>query len=272
MANNGQLNISEEMKDKNDIKVTLGDPGLEALIKMLDRPYFERAWIVQEIAVSDRISLICGDAVIMWAQFHYAFTYLVNATPWVLEFYPGHRIALLYTLRCSKTDWQSSQVIEWYKVLSRHRSHKATGPRDKVYAYYGLRCKEGLHELGTKPDDRNTTISSLYNALATKSLMARQSAILHIPKLVTTDITGNNESELEPTDLPSWAPDWQWIDRTPESLMYGKVGSGLGVKDYRASSDSEFKPVFDVQADPISDPDNYTSGVLSKLLRLRGSG
>jgi hypothetical protein len=271
LANNGQLEIpDEELKDTTDVKVTLGDPDLEALIKMLERPYFERARIVQEVVVSNKLSLICGDAVISWEQFHWAFTYLINVTPWVFEFYSGHRMALLYTLRFSETDWQSSQVIEWYKVLLRHRSHKATDPRDKVYAYYGLRCKEGLRELGMKPDYVKTTTSSLYIALATNSLVARQSAILHIPRLVTADSLDDKDPDLKPTELPSWTVDWQWTDRTPESLMYGKVGSGSEVPDFRASSDSEFVPFFDVQPDPVRDPDNYIPRVLPTLLRLRG--
>jgi hypothetical protein len=271
MAKNGQLEISdEELKDTDDIKVTLGDPDLEALIKTLERPYFERAWIVQEVAVSEKISLICGDAVISWEQFHWAFTYLIRVTPWVFEFYPSHRMALLYTLRFSETDWQSSQVVEWYKVLLRHRSHKATDLRDKVYAYYGLRCKEGLRELGVKPDYVNTTTSSLYTALATNSLMARQSVVLHIPRFVTAGSPGDKDPDVKHTMLPSWAPDWQWTDQTPESLMYAKAGSGSEVPDFRASSDSDFKPVFDVQPDPVRDPDNYTPGVLPRFLRLRG--
>jgi hypothetical protein len=259
----------EEMKESNNTKVTLGDPDLEALFHVLERPYFERAWIVQEVVVSERISLVCGDAVINWQIFIGAFFYLATVTQWVWEFYPGHRLQYLFTLKLSENDWDTSKTIHWSRVLLRHRMHKATDPRDKVYAYYGLRCKDGFHELGIKPDYKNTTMESLFTRLATNALRAGQWEVLHVPRIVFAPAEEGTDADLARVVLPSWAPDWRWTIRTPDAFIGGNEDGGVTTK-YRASCDSALNIEFDIPPDVVQNSDGTGSTTLPKLLRLRG--
>jgi hypothetical protein len=214
----------EEMQEKS-LKITIGDPNLEALFTVLERPYFTRAWIVQEIVVSKEIWLVCGDAVTSWETFIIAFTYIVLAAPWLWEFYPGHRLQYLLTLKASEMDWEASLEMPWWKILMRHRMHQATDPRDRVYAYYSLRCKDGLRELGIKPDYGNTTTEGLFTHLAVKALLAGQTEVLHVPRLVF-----GAEEEKDPnfttTTLPSWVPDWRWTTQTAPPFLSGEEEPG----------------------------------------------
>ncbi|KAH3945557.1 hypothetical protein HBI56_095490 [Parastagonospora nodorum] len=253
-------------------KVTLGDPKLEALFAILDRPYFERAWIVQEVVVSDRVFLVCGDAVIRWEHFLGAFTYFIMATPWIWEFYPTNRLLLLYTLKHTDDDWKDPANSNWLKVLVRLRGLRASDPRDKVYAYYGLQCKDGLTELGIKPDYKNMTVHDLYTTLATNALREGQAAVLHIPRLVRASDTDYESQQLVLVNLPSWVPDWQCTDRTPQPLIYGRKDSlrGSFTGEHRASGESKLDVAFNLLADSSQDPDCYAPQALPTMLRLRG--
>jgi hypothetical protein len=269
MAKLGHCTLSEEeMKEKNNFKVTLGDPNLEALFTVLERPYFERAWIVQEVAVSKNLSLVCGDVSIYWQTFIAAFSYLATVTQWVWEFYPGHRLQYLFTLKLSELEWEASKEIHWSRVLLRHRMHKATDPRDKVYAYYGLRCKDGFNELDIKPDYRNTTMESLFTKLAVNALVAGQTEVLHVPR-ITAGVEEEQDPEFATTMLPSWAPDWRWTTRTPDALIGDNEGDGTAPL-YHASGASVFKAAFDISQGAVKHSDGSKPITLPKLLRLRG--
>lgn len=262
----------DEASQTVTVKVTLGDPRLEALFAILDRPYFERAWIVQEVILSDRVLLVCGDAVISWEQFIGAFTYFVLATPWIWEFYPTNRLSLLYTLKHTGDDFKNPANPNWLKVLVMLRGFRASDPRDKVYAYYGLQCKGGLTELGIKPNYKNMAVHDLYTTLATNALREGQAEVLHIPRLVRANDTDNESQQLVPINLPSWVPDWQCTDRTPQPLIYGRRDSlrGSFTGEHRASGESKLDISFNFLADSSHDSDSYAPQALPTMLRLRG--
>jgi hypothetical protein len=268
MAKLGHCRLSEEEMKEKSLRVTIGDPDLEALFAVLERPYFERAWIVQEIAVSKHIFLICGDAVVNWETFTVAFCYLILTMQWIWEFYPDHRVQYLLTLKISEMDWETSLDMPWWKILLRHRIHQATDPRDKVYAYYGLRCKDGLHELGIKPDYRNTTKESLFIHLAAKALLAGQTEVLHVPRLVL-GVEEANDPTFRAATLPSWVPDWRWTMLTAFAITTGEEEAGKEPK-YRAAGDSVFSAAFDISCDAVKECSGSNPSTLPKLLRLRG--
>jgi hypothetical protein len=37
-----------------------------SLSSLLSRPYFKRAWVVQEVALAKQLTILCGDRVIPW--------------------------------------------------------------------------------------------------------------------------------------------------------------------------------------------------------------
>jgi hypothetical protein len=44
----------------------LSDPVWEMLKRVLHRPWFEQVWVIQEVAVSKRATIICGDEKVIW--------------------------------------------------------------------------------------------------------------------------------------------------------------------------------------------------------------
>ncbi|KAF1840379.1 HET-domain-containing protein [Cucurbitaria berberidis CBS 394.84] len=261
----------EEEKEKDSIEkvqVKLGDPALDAMFKLLDRPYFERAWIVQEILVSRQVYFMCGNhySVTSWEALLGAFLYLVQVHPWTLEFYSGHRIRQVVALRLSEMDWESSIDIEWFRTILRHRSCLSGDGRDKVFAFFGLRCKQALGDLGITPNYDMTT-EVLYTQLAARALKKGQVVVLHVPRIVIGKEQEEDEN-FEKIWLPSWVPDWRYTEETPDSLVNAE-GLAAMDPDYCATKDSKFCLSFDSPAWNVFDK-GAAPTTLPKLIKLRG--
>lgn len=228
------------------VEVTLGHPALEAMMKLLERPYFERAWIVQEVVVSRDAWVVCGETSINWLPFVGGFVYLLENHPWVWEYYSSKRLNTLSSLRVSQKEWEDSKDTEWWKVLLRHRECNAFDPRDKVFAFLGLRCQKELQGLGIVPKygpHANATFQKLYTRLAFRALEKGQVEILSVPRLAgPPKLTGGEGMSSQ--KLPSWVPDWRWIEGTPYTLWFAESKNpGFG-SPYKATGDSPFDVKF----------------------------
>ncbi|KAL5113646.1 hypothetical protein ACEQ8H_008485 [Pleosporales sp. CAS-2024a] len=271
LARNGEITIPEkEMSQKIDPQVKPGDPRLEALVAIHERPYFQRAWIVQEVAVSKYVVLVCGDAIITMDQFLCAFCYLVMVTPSLWEFYPRHLQVFVWRLKWATDDWKNAATTDWLKVLLKYRVYESTDPRDKIYAYYGLRCQDQFRKLGIEPDYKNIDTRTLFTTLAANALLAGHVDLLHVPRLVIPEATKNSIPSIP---LPSWAPDWRCTKQTPSPILHLTEDgtSKRGIRDFKASCETEPDITFDVS--PPGAQKRYThdgSYLLPTMIRLRG--
>lgn len=182
-----QLEPRELREAVRHVKVQVGHPDLEALFAILDRPYFERAWVVQEVVVARVCWMVIGDTVVYYPWFLSAFFYLIDSYSWVFEFYPSHRIALLLNHRISGSEWEEKVDVEWWRLLSRHRECRASDPRDKVFAFWGLRCKEAFKSMGVNPEygkGENKRTELLFWKLAVEGLRRGDVEVLGIPRVV----------------------------------------------------------------------------------------
>ncbi|KAK2028746.1 heterokaryon incompatibility protein, partial [Colletotrichum zoysiae] len=100
-----------QMLQADSVPAMLLHPLRLALQTLLKRRYFSRAWVLQEVALARKATLICGKFSMPW-----------SALPSVLQFRaPAYR--------------DSSDLLQLLD-LARH-SH-ATDPRDKLFAVFGL--------------------------------------------------------------------------------------------------------------------------------------
>ncbi|KAJ4372457.1 hypothetical protein N0V83_004231 [Neocucurbitaria cava] len=210
------------------------------MLRLLDRPYFERAWIVQEVTVSRQVYFMCGtrDCFISWEALLGAFLFLIQVHPWVWEFYSGNRISKVVEMRLSEMDWETSIDIDWTRALLRHRWCLSGDARDKVFAFYGLRCKRAFEELDVRPN-YDLPVVVLYTQLAARALKKGQVAVLLAPRLVIGKEQEDDE-HFEKITLPS-------TGETPASLTNAEGIANRPELDpvYRAAKDSAFHATFD---------------------------
>lgn len=158
---------------------------------LLSRRYFKRLWIVQEVALARRITLLCGDKVVPWTEFvTWCRKHLMPQTvlPPVIMFDRRH-----YT--------EPDQVLATLELAV---SCEAARKHDKIYALLGLLPPAMAHGLVV---DYNLTVEQLYGQVAIYAAEMSGWA----PLMATAARLGRSL----PT-LPSWIPDWSDQPKGPK--------------------------------------------------------
>ncbi|KAF2025714.1 hypothetical protein EK21DRAFT_103759 [Setomelanomma holmii] len=207
----------EEML-RHDPKI-VGSMKWLGLHELMNRQYWYRLWIVQEIVMGgDRVWLRCGDAVLDWSTFCFGIGVLQEHL-WVIKDQclrnDTHAASIL--ANGGMVAWSTSSLHTVYRDLSRVRSQDSAGDlnhlsferlldlacrsdaldaRDKVYALIGLMPPPVADLL--RPD------YSLPRAqVYTRATTAITQALESLDPLREANPWG-------PTDCPSWVADWLW--------------------------------------------------------------
>lgn len=122
----------------------------DGLRELLRRPWFQRVWILQEVALAERAVICAGSSVISSRVFAVAPT-LIHVKPdlhcqAVLDIMPG---------MSRRTSWWS-QRRDLYTLLLRFQHSKASDPRDMIFALLGI-SSGGLEYRKLQPDYTKTT-------------------------------------------------------------------------------------------------------------------
>lgn len=172
------------------------------------RPYFSRVWVVQEIALSQHIIMMCGETCEKWTDFmdsghlRRIYTQSVYQTfPTVFKLDPQHHL-------------RSASLLD---VLHLGRSCKASDPRDKVFGLMALVTAEqrlsANYSMSTA--DLYTEIAKGFDKSQARGIVA---------------ILGNlcyrsDEARAQTQGLPTWVPDWSQCEsillhRAPEAMEW----------------------------------------------------
>ncbi|KAF2811751.1 uncharacterized protein BDZ99DRAFT_519003 [Mytilinidion resinicola] len=207
MAANGDNRRIEQMSPNDvaryeiPISAIHANTSFRALMTLLNRPWFQRVWIIQEAAVPSEVELLCGSHSIRWDEF-------VE----MMRFIGTFGLEYIFTnMGGSRSTWtlivavraviQGGKDIPLLDLLWLSKESLATDPRDRIFALCGLSsnaAQSGLNiEINYSP-----TQTPLHVFQKTAVAMIRHSRnldILTIPR---------RSDKLNPLGLPSWVPDW----------------------------------------------------------------
>ncbi|KAI0835848.1 HET-domain-containing protein [Hypoxylon sp. FL0890] len=157
-----------------------------ALSSFFRRPYFSRTWILQELVLSPKAIVYCGDDIAHWRR--------VISKPW--DQYP-----VIYVPSWVKNFeiCRYRQALDFPRWIFEMSSTAASDSRDKVFAILGL--FRGLEDEGLNADYSLST-AQVYTGVA--SYLVLKHNMRHI--------IGINEKPS--ADLPSWVPDWRNVKST----------------------------------------------------------
>ncbi|EPE31911.1 hypothetical protein GLAREA_11993 [Glarea lozoyensis ATCC 20868] len=174
----------------------------KSLYKLFASTYFERTWILQEIVVSTRATVVCGKQQVDWKLFNWAASF-INATTSLLQNAPDtdtltkvSGIDQIRSMYKQRGGFPLPLYLVFVQVL------KSTNPRDKIYAILGLR-RDGIKEL--------SALAELLRVDYTKSeqQVYQDAARYIIESQQRLDICcGQPLTSKGVEDLPSWVPDW----------------------------------------------------------------
>lgn len=244
-----------------------------AWVTFFHRPYFQRVWIVQEIALAKEIFLVCGSRVFSWEQLSAAWQF-VGYSGWAVLLHTEQMrygnvltkdLGVYQRMIESKSDfgvnaWNmihtKNAVVESGKqwtlahLLSRHRKCKCKDPRDMLYALIRLARKNH------RPFDTQPQLLEVSYEISPQQLYTRTARSLLLAWGDLSLLSRREESsETRMPGLPSWVPDYS------AELMPEPLASRAPNCKWRASGGSKWLPgsrelapqVLDVQGIPIDD-------------------
>ncbi|MCJ1360121.1 MAG: hypothetical protein MMC33_010124 [Icmadophila ericetorum] len=196
---------------------------------LLRRPWFSRAWVIQEVAVASKAQVICGRETSSWKNFAKAFMYVGKVGHGVT--FGADAIEWLAVLEAARERHLTSHKESALQVLLRHRQAMTTDPRDKIFAFHGI-LNQPEHSRFTFDVDYRIPTAEVYKKLAIGMLCHDQTldilSVAHVCE--KSNVSG----------LPSWIPDWS----TPESTASLLEMESEGQVRYNATASSQYTPVF----------------------------
>lgn len=151
-----------------DLGITDQEYRVQAWQSFLDRPWFSRTWIVQEVVVAKQLLIHCGDAVVSWDQLPFFPLERGNTVPFdgiilgsKFRNYPqfGAALVRLEDLQRERdrfwhpragTDRFTWCGIHYIAMLFNYR--QCTDPRDRIYALLTLEFNRYPGEMVIRPD------------------------------------------------------------------------------------------------------------------------
>ena len=182
---------------------------------LLERPWFRRAWVHQEVAMSHRATIICGAHTFEWDLLFTACntidTLMIHTgergSGKDVSHIVGRVLSMEHTRTAvlkpsgrqeSKIQKARSRYLSLEDLLCDFRSTEATDPRDKVYGL--LAMASALFDEPLPKPDYSLTIRQLYTSIAWNLLELSGRHNLRCLSYVQEMVESHN--------LPSWVPDW----------------------------------------------------------------
>ncbi|KEZ43251.1 hypothetical protein SAPIO_CDS4947 [Scedosporium apiospermum] len=198
---------NEDRKAQSILDLCLGEgiaPGLQALNSLLDRQYWDRVWIVQEVLLSKRLYVCYGSFRQPWEHWLAALSLIgslpvevlpdkFKSTPAEREVKPVYSLVTAYMkgLRFKKR-------MSLLDGLILYRNREATDPRDHVYAILNLvdGKKSGIQA------DYSLSVFSLYRSVVVQTIeRSRDLDILSACKRSFSESSSTDGSELYGRDF-----------------------------------------------------------------------
>ncbi|KAF2968492.1 hypothetical protein GQX73_g5087 [Xylaria multiplex] len=182
----------------------------ELLRRLAVEPWWHRIWVVQEVAISPKVTVRYGNVTAPWDMFvqvaentqshDYSLTLEAEYAK-VLSLFT-RQVLDIENLR---GEWEANKGTDLLSLLQRFSDRKATDERDKVYALLGLARR---HQFLVP--DYSTSIDNLYQSTAI-TLIGSYGNLAPL----SGDLKRKNSRS-----LASWIPDWSAIfDKSDRERM-----------------------------------------------------
>jgi hypothetical protein len=169
-----QLRPSKNSKDTTwasvhiPIPFTVGE--LDSICTVLNRPYFRRTWVRQEIILATRAYFQCGYQKLLWLDFRKA----IGCLAWKNYYPSSFQVAWNMTVQINSAVSLCEMSLDMFYYSSIRivlRGTECEDPRDRIYAIQALLNTED-QELDIRPN-YSRTVEELYIDVARRNIVER---------------------------------------------------------------------------------------------------
>ncbi|KLU82837.1 hypothetical protein MAPG_01905 [Magnaporthiopsis poae ATCC 64411] len=187
------------------------EPTWKPLQNLIDHPWFQRGWIVQEIGTRRPATLTWGKAEMEWDELHDVCERLTEYHHLRVKFkVTTAEIKYLYRRfvepeEASRHDNRFSFLYE----LHRARHLKVTDDRDRVFAmlgHYSIRAGRNS-ELKALRADYSSSVEEVYTDVAARALIGDGESLITLGAVQHARLPSAAAETRQ--GLPSWVPDWR---------------------------------------------------------------
>jgi hypothetical protein len=198
-----------------------------ALANVLNRPWWTRAWVVQEVILARSVVIVCGEYSLPWEYIYLAATaalsHMATMTTIVAAGYTNEQNPVEAQTMHSRFDLLVNGVRQvrainatavqrlnegmsssFYNILRRHATCEATDPLDRVYAYLGL-ADTSHNEVENLPIDYTLSAAELYRLVVRRHLEAGQGLRI-LNSCHEVDRSEGYSSWTSSLQMPRWIP------------------------------------------------------------------
>lgn len=169
---------------------------LQCICSLFGRPWFERIWVRQEICLSTKAVVKCGNKEVDWALFRKG-AYTLFPQPGDIWQFGMRKIPFLKISRLFQQLCRIRPGFIGYRDLRVEvYGTKSSNPHDIVYAVSSLVCAPD-QTLNIQPD-YTRPVADVYSDVVRGTILQRQSLKI----FVTCELAS------KAPDIPSWVPDW----------------------------------------------------------------
>ena len=199
----------------------------EALVDLFYRPWWSRAWVLQESTVNKIEPLVgCGQKWVSWSAFDLVHRLIESqvalgssGSMMIIQAVKS-QVSAIHNIRERLKGGSSAIRIEGLMRIA--MTFKSRDPRDKLYSLFGLAHEEDKNLL---IPDYTKPVLDLYTEFA-----------LHLINHNINMLFVNTDSPHH--QLPSWVPDWSWSSRRWSIWIENTYrASGTSKPGWRFSSD-----------------------------------
>jgi hypothetical protein len=208
------------------------EPGRMALWQLLDRPWFKRIWIIQEVVLAEDIEVVCGESYCTWnglvglalALVRHGLTAYIgtNGGKWLMS---------IGTIR--DKFYRSKEELNLGYLLGKTRHFQSTVPHDRIYGLAALLQKEDLDNLVV---DYDLPVAIFYNSVAVNHIQSRRNFDLLFK--------GGCLSQTSSLSIATWCCDWSLEVDTGDPLPLSMLPHDAG-KPFNCGGTTEFETSVD---------------------------
>ncbi|KAF2171768.1 hypothetical protein M409DRAFT_63361 [Zasmidium cellare ATCC 36951] len=228
----------------------------DALEDLLQRPWFQRVWVIPEVALSRYTQVMCGEYIMTWDSLVKLIRYVQIRLPTTPGFAKQEsllgnrrqRIAIITQMIASQKECRDHTDIAQLLILA--KSSRATDVHDMVYAFQGLTYLTTFPDYSRGPVSLfGDTVQMYANSIqwtppyAKCHQLSEEQKIFQLMSIIYS--AGALQQDLS---LPSFVPDWScpwrlapiWCKPEPNFVNASKDEWSLGIRtDYRAGGDHQ---------------------------------